>query len=242
MARRIRRNRRRPARKPRRRIPRGPKSTGSFTIIRRIPTAYLTGSNGAPGLPFWTGPASLLTLGTPVANPVYANIFAVPFAMSFSHEMLSQYTELVGIADRYKINSVSVKVLYSANSLMGGPSGGSGFSTIVPTLSWVKDSDDAQPMTVSQLQAKMGLKTKSLGNGKYISMKITPKVANPVYDGIVTAYSVPTKSQWINASSSSVPHYGVKGYFNNWDLADATQVTSCFTFDISLNVSLKDLQ
>lgn len=239
MARRLR-NRRRPARRPRRRVRRNPE--GGFKLTRRVPCAYLCNS-GVTGIPSWTGPAALLNTGTPVAHPVYPNIYTVPFSMAFSLDMLSQYTELINIADRYKINSVSVKVLYSANSIMGGPSGGSGFSSIQPTISWLPDYDDATPPTTTLLDAKMGLKTKALGNGKFVSIRVRPKVAQPVYDGLITtAYTVPTKQLWVNSVATGVPHYGIKGYISNWDMLANTNVTSAFTFDVTFNVSLKDLQ
>ena len=215
---------------------------GGFTVVRKVPTSWLCNS-GIAGLPQWTGPSNLLTFGAPVAHPIFPNIYSVPFSMSFSLDMLAQYTELVGIADKYKINSATVKVLYSANSIMGGPSTGNGFAATVPSICWCPDSDDNSVSSINQLQAKMGLRSRSLGNGKYVSLRVRPKVAPQVYNGLVTsAYSVPGKQMFINGSSPSVPHYGIKGYFENWDLIDQNTVTSAFTFDVTLNVSLRDLQ
>jgi len=63
-----------------------------------------------------------------------------------------------------------------------------------------------------------------------------------VYNGETSAFSIPSRAQWINAGYVDVPHYGIKGYLQNVPLGSTQQYVSAFTFDVTLRVACKDLQ
>jgi len=239
--------------KPRRRLgrrpavkrkPTRPRGNGGFLISRRSPPIYVTNSSLA-GVPDNTNPI-ILTLGTPELLPITIGTdnYQLPFAMSFNLKQLAQYTDIVNICDRYKIVSAMVKISYNANSTTGTGAGAINASPqFMPIVNYIVDKDDDGVQTSNQLLARTGLKSKVFRNGNdFVKIKCAPVPAPIVYDGVASAYSVPATAQWINSGYPDVPHYGVKGYIQNFCLLSATQVVSALTFDVTLVVHAKDLQ
>jgi len=181
-----------------------------------------------------------MVVGGAVAHPVFGATFSLPFAAGFTLDMLSQYTDLTNIADQYKISNIELRFQYNASDIAGGPIGGAPATT--PILKYVADYDDAALETVTALQAKMGLKSKPLVDGKFHSVRLSPRVADAVYGSTVaTAYAVP-KSMWLDAQSPAIPHYGLKGYIENLPLSSTGLLTTCITIEVVYTVKLKGLQ
>lgn len=216
--------------------------TGGFTIIRQQPTIWLSNSNvvGSPLVRGGQGTTSL-ALGTPEPNPIFGNVYSIPFAFQFTLNNLAQFGDLSGIADKYKISSVRIKATYNATAVQGSAVS-QPFPSFMPLIRYVTDDDDSSPQTTTEINAKMGLRTKTFGNGKMIKMSCTPRVAPQVYSDVIVAYSVPSKPTWLNSSYTTVPHYGIKGYIENFSLQSNNDSTSCITFELEYKVKLKDLQ
>ena len=231
----------------RRRVPRAPRlgQQGGFTVVRRLPTAYISNSSIA-GVAQVSNPASasgtnMIVLGSTVSHPVFGATFSLPFAAGFTLDMLAQYTDLTNIADQYKISNVELRFQYNASDIAGQPIGASAPATI-PILKYVVDYDDAALETVTALQAKMGLKTKPLTDGKFHSVRLSPRVAAAVYGtSLANAYAIP-KPQWLDAQTSNTPHYGLKGYIENLPLSSTGLLTTCITVEVVYTVQLKGLQ
>lgn len=219
-------------------VPRAPRN-GGFVITRRVPTLYLSNSStfGAPQITQPSGGQALIALGSPVVHPIFGNNFTVPFALQFTLDQLSQYTDIQQIADRYKITDVYVKFQYSSNNINGATSG-----PLVPSVCWVPDHDDGSTLTPTELNAKMGLRRVSLGDGKFHLIKIKPRVAGAVFQGLSTGYMVPNSSEYINSSYPTVLHYGCKGYIDGMYLGGVGAFNSCISMDITYRVQVRDLQ
>lgn len=232
----------------RRRVPRAPRlgQQGGFTIVRRLPTAFIANSSIA-GVPQVSNPASasgtnMIVLGSTVAHPIFGATFSLPFAAGFTLDMLAQYTDLTNIADQYKISNVELRFQYNASDVAGQPIGASAPATI-PILKYVVDYDDAALETVTALQAKMGLKTKPLTDGKFHSVRLSPRVADSVFGStLVPAYAIPSKAMYLDAQVATTPHYGLKGYIENLPLSSTGLMTSCITIEVAYTIQLKGLQ
>jgi len=226
------------------RLPRNPAgSTGGFVLKRKVPDCWLSNTAAAGVAQVSGGPAtSFLVIGTPVAHPVFTGIYNVPFSMIFSLDQLAQYTDITAICDKFKITNVAVKVMYNATAV-AGTAATAAYPSFMPIIKYITDSDDGVPQSALDLNAKMGLKTKTLANGKMVKLRCSPRVAAPIYQSAVaTAYEVPNKATYINSTYPTVPHYGIKGYFENFSLQATANATSCATFEVEMTIKLKDLQ
>lgn len=219
-----------------------PVSTGGFTIVRKVGDIWLSNSQTS-GVPLIGGEkgSSILTLGTPEANPIFGGVYSLPFSMEFHLNDLSQYIDIQGICDRYKIVDVKVKAMYNATAVQGSSVSAS-FPSFMPFIKYVTDQDDASVQPTTEMNAKMGLRSKTLAQGKLVSLRCKPRVAPLLYSGTTSAYAVPGKPQWINSGYVDTPHYGIKGYLENFVLQSNAQATSCVTFELTYTVKVKDLQ
>lgn len=213
---------------------------GGFTVTRQCTPIFISNSSvvGTPQQSPAAGSCAL-TLGTPVSNPLISGHYDVPFAMDFNLSQINNFSDFTNIADRYKITKVDVKILYNANAIAGSAALGS-YPSMLPVIHWINDQDDNGVQTALSLREKMGLKSRTCGDGKFVKFSVVPKPAAVVAPG--TAFAVPTKPMWINSSYTTVPHYGIKGYFQNWSLQVASTAVSCFTFELKYHVTLRDLQ
>lgn len=233
--------------RPRRKaaVPRAPRQ-GMFTIVRRQPTSYISNSSIA-GVAQVINPPSgsglnMIVLGTPVAHPIFGATFSVPFAAAFTLDMLSQYTDLTSISDQYKITNIGLRFQYNASDVTGVPIGASQ-PAFVPIVKYIPDYDDGSIETIFALQAKMGLRSVPLSGGKFHSMRLSPRVADTVFGtALVPGYATPSKTMWLDSSGPAVPHYGIKGYIENFPLSGTSVLTSCITIEVVYTVKLKGLQ
>jgi len=232
----------------RRAIPRAPRLLDGFTIVRRQPPSYIANS-AISGVAQVSNPASgsglnMIVLGTPVAHPIFTNTYSVPFAAAFTLDMLSQYLDLTGISDQYKISNVELRFQYNASDVAGIASNNTNQPTFLPMLKYVIDYDDGSVETPTQLQAKMGLRSKALSGGKQHSVRFSPRVADAVYaTSLTTGYAVPARPMFLDSQTANIPHYGIKGYLENFSLGSTSGgMTSCITIDVIYTVKLKGLQ
>lgn len=228
--------------RPARRVPRN-LGTGGFTVVRKVPTIWLANSNTV-GVPIVQGggPVPSLIVGTPVVNPIFGNIYNLPFVFTFALNDLAQFSDFTNIADKYKITNVLIRAMYNATAVQGSTVANP-YPSFMPKIKYVVDHDDGIVQPVNELDAKMGLKSKSFAEGKQIKMTVSPRVRDTVGgSGGSNAFAVPAKSMWINAGNDACPHYGIKGYVENFSLQSNTTATSCITFELEYTVKLKDLQ
>jgi len=59
--------------------------------------------------------------------------------------------------------------------------------------------------------------------------------------GVIVASGV-QPAKWVDCSVVDVPHFGVKGFIQDANLATTASTLTQFKFDITMSVSLKDIQ
>lgn len=126
------------------------------------------------------------------------------YGTAFTLASLPNYQEFTNLFDSYRINGVSVLILFDHNSSDVGPSG----TNIIPNLTHVIDYDDANVLTAeSQYLEYEKYKINRLDKPvKFYIPK--PRFAIAAYSGAFTSYA--TKTGWVDCASPSVEHYGYK--------------------------------
>lgn len=179
-----------------------------------------------------TNPSSLITLGAPTAAAGYG--YNVPFSMQFSLDQLINYGDFTPVFDKYCIKAVSVKFRYMHNtSTLSATTG-------LPTVYAYVDHDDAAVTTAAAVRENMKTRSKAFsGTRNEASFYFKPK---PVYELYPLSYATPRRSPWIDASSTAVPHYGLKGYLSNVNAPVGTANVSCFSVDVTYYVAFRHIQ
>lgn len=228
--------RKRLARRPMRR----PRRTGGFLIARKTALIQTYSNASVAGTIVKVDPTgTCLSLGTPVAITGTSNCYDIPFSMLFRLDQLMNSGDITSIADKYKINSVKVKVHVNGLSNIYLNNAGS----TQPWIEYIQDHDDAAVPTLAQIREKMGVKTKFFTGARMaVTMGVRPKVADTIFgSGVSSAYAV-GRSQYINTAYPNAEHYGIKGVLHNVQLSGTANVSSLFDWDVTQYVSVADLQ
>lgn len=132
---------------------------------------------------------------------------------------LSQANVGSGFYDRYRIESVRFNLLPRNNAI--------GLEAGLCDIFFVIDYDDSNALT-STAQAMQNATCIKLAPGESCSRTFSPRVAVATYNGAFTGYAN-QRSQWLDAASTTIQHYGVKLYvpatgvvgqtvFQTWDI------------------------
>jgi len=125
-------------------------------------------------------------------------------AYAFSLSSLPNYSEFVNLYESYKISRIKVQFIFSSNS-QDVNTGASVFA--LPNIVGVIDQNDNTALTTynDYLQYKF-CKIRRLD--KPMSFYFKPMFDVAAYSGVFTSYA--QKTGWIDTSSPSVLHYGLK--------------------------------
>lgn len=232
---------RRAARKPRRRMAMGGRS-GTIRIVRKCleQNVYNTATTAVAA-----ASGSVVVIGTPYQTPAFVGsvYYNVPFSIDTQLDDLINSTELTQLTDKYKINWVNVKVYATSNTASAGG------TSQLPSILWSTDEDDAgipasSTAGLNSIREKMSSKLRQFKqNGSAISIFYKPKITNtiagaagaPIAGGVMNA-------PFIDCNHPNIPHYGVKGFLQDVNLASTASVYTQFKFDITMSVTLKDIQ
>lgn len=229
-------------RKPMRRMRRRQARTGTVRIVRKCleQNVYNTATAGTAA-----ASGSVVIIGTPYQTPAFvgSSYYNVPFTIDTQLDDLISSTELTQIADKYKINWVNVKVYATSNTAS------SAGTSQLPSLLWSVDEDDAavpasSTAGLNAIREKMSSKLRQFKqNGSAISIFYKPKIANTIAGpaGAAIAGGV-MSAPFIDCNHPNIPHYGVKGFLQDVNLGATPSVYTQFKFDITMSVTLKDLQ
>lgn len=141
------------------------------------------------------------------------------FAMYFTLADIPQTSIYVALYDQYKISRIKVTLAPL------GETGDGVYSTSTQsaqqtdkTLWYTVDLDDASPLSRSAMQEYQTTKMKYVNpfsQAKPFSISWVPHVATGAYTGSVFSGFQNTKAPWIDCSSTSVQHYGLKCLFSS---------------------------
>lgn len=214
---------------------------GTIRIIRKTTenNIYNTAVAGTPA-----ASGSVVVLGTPYNNPFAGSTYYnIPFSIDTALSDALNYTEFTQIADKYKINWVKVKVYATSNTASAG------FTAQLPSILWCMDEDDAgvpagSTAGLNSIREKMGSKYRQFKqNGQGITLFWKPRLAREVYNaGGAAVGAEVTPAKFLNCTYPDVPHYGVKGYLQDVNLAATPTAYTQIKFDVTMSITLKDIQ
>jgi hypothetical protein len=147
--------------------------------------------------------------------------------VNFTFNQIDQYASLVNVFDQYRIDSVEVWVTPQISASVSSSHTGQLFSVL--------DFDDSTPLTtIAQAQDYSTCVISPLTCGHYRHFK--PRVAMALYAPSAFSSFGNIAAPWIDTSSYSVAHYGVK-------LAASTSATiTNFDLSIRYHISLRAIR
>lgn len=219
--------------------------TGYAKIIRKVQPIFVQNSAAGAATLYaqdtttgtvgtYTGGA--VNLGTPGVG--ISGAYDVPFSMKFRLSDVVNSTELITLADKYRIKGVYVRLIPSFTQHLVS----SVYSRTY--VEYYTDHDDANVPSLTQLRERMGMKVKTFTNGNYVGIKLNPAVNSVVVKDptAATTASAPKWGQWIDANDNATEHYGIKGVIRGMNLVAPGSLKESIMFDIALVVELKDFQ
>lgn len=214
---------------------------GMIKLTRRISEQNIY-NTGAAGTVAASG--SVVTVGTPYQTPPFAgsSYYNIPFSCDVALADLLNYTELTALADKYKINWVKVKVYATSNTASAGG------NAQLPSILYSLDEDDAtvpasSTTGLNSIREKMSSKLRQFKqNGSGFSIFFKPKIMNVIGGAAGAALSAPISAPFLDCNNVDVPHYGVKGYLQDVNLTATPATYTQFKFDITVSLTLKDIQ
>lgn len=121
-------------------------------------------------------------------------------------------TDPVGISNflngyaQFRINAVVVIFTPAADTAQFGVNQPFPY---LPIIGWVRDFDDANPLTtLADMQKRRDYKETPFN--RPVKIKIIPAVAQEVYASAATSAYVVKRKQWIRANNADAKHYGLK--------------------------------
>lgn len=176
---------------------------------------------------------SCLQVGAPVAVPGTANVYDLPFSMSFNMAQCLNATDFTNIADQYKLVRSKVRLHNNYVNTAVGTNG------VQPWVEFFYDYDDNTIPSLALLRERMSTKTKYFSATKpVINMSLTPRFAKEVFQsGLTTGYG-PGRG-WLDCGNPGITHYGIKGVIHNVPLVGSGALMD---FDVQHTVMLKGLQ
>jgi len=148
--------------------------------------------------------------GTATALPFIAaatsNLY---FSLGFELQDLDQVASFQGLFDQYRIDKVEVNFVPRDNSIntmnVATP------NATIPQLMIAMDFDDlAAPTSMAYIRQYDNVQSVSYGDGAMKAI-IEPSYTPSVYTGGAFSGYIVQRSDWLDAGSANVPHYGLKG-------------------------------
>jgi hypothetical protein len=117
---------------------------------------------------------------------------------SFALNQLNDASLMAGVFDQYCIYSVAIGFSVDGNSPVG----------VSTTILTALDYDNVSNIGPSGIESYSNCSSTLLGPSSSLVRYVKPCVALAAYTGTFTGFA--TQRSWINASSSSVVHYGIR--------------------------------
>lgn len=133
---------------------------------------------------------------------------AVYGGQNYVLSQLPNYTELTALFDQYKMTHVKVRF-----QLVTDPSGVAPATAFVPRIWTVVDKNtDAAPASVNELREYGNVSCRSLVPYKPVTVNIKPHTST---ETATSQAALMRRSPWINTSSATVYHYGLRYAIDN---------------------------
>jgi hypothetical protein len=140
-------------------------------------------------------------------DPLSGNGFAYTFQLSD----VVNYSEFTQLFDSYRLMKVELTFRPHITNVVTQHDSTTNTSFRVPEIMMYRDMDGlGATQTEAQVRQRQDAVIKLAT--KPITIALVPQVAQEVYRSLTTsAYSVPYKNLWLDCSSESVPHWGIRG-------------------------------
>lgn len=137
---------------------------------------------------------------------------AFPFGLS----LLPNYSEFTTLFDRYRIRQVDVRMTFAQRNISGSTSN-------YPTIwAYMDDDDAAIPTAKSAVLERQSVRPFTFNESKTVySVSIQPRW---LIDGTSKASLAP-RDMWIDMSTPSVSHYGLKLWVDNYNTSKDALIT-----------------
>lgn len=155
---------------------------------------------------------------TPTTIDTSATASSYDQTIVFSLDQVRGSSELTALYDQYMITGVKVMFQLVTNPDSGTITNNSATANAInfyPKLLYVRDYDNNTIETPNELRERNNTKMRVLEPNKIVSVYLRPAVRNNIYLDGVTPASSPLWSQWIDCSTTQVPHYGLKYCVDN---------------------------
>lgn len=163
---------------------------------------------------------------TPISLTAAATSTAYNNVLYFQLAGVRGASELTALYDQYMITGVKVRFQmvtnpdsnYETNNVSN-----TNASNFYPKLFYTRDYDNDAVESTNDLRERNTTKMKVLRPNSVVDIFLKPAVRNLLYLDGVTAANSPLWHQWLDCSSSQVPHYGLKFSvdFNGFTTSDA---------------------
>lgn len=210
-------------------------SRGYININRKLDMISVAASatQGTPVITPATQTCVLLGTPTPTVGGL-GTTYDVPFSLTFRLNQLRNYTELTQVFDQYKLNQVKIAIRSFANNdaPLGFP---------MPFISYFYDGDSNVPPTVDATRETMGIRTCYFNSKTNVcQIYVRPKVSIPAVTPTGVANALVTKG-WLDCADPDVSHFSIKGIIHNYSLPAVTAGNNNLLWDITQNVSFKEV-
>lgn len=156
--------------------------------------------------------ATPTTIDTSVAATSYDQ------TVTFDLSQVRGSSELTALYDQYMITGVKVMFQLVTNPDSGTITNNSvtaNATNFYPKLMYVRDYDNNTIETPNELRERNSTTMRVLRPNQIVSVFLRPAVRNNIYLDGVTPASSPIWNQWIDCSTTQVPHYGLKYCVDN---------------------------
>jgi len=134
-------------------------------------------------------------------------------SLVFSLDQVRGNSELTALYDQYMITGVKVMFQLVTNPDSGtitNSSSSANATNFYPKLMYCRDYDNTTVETPNELRERNSTRIRVLQPNKVVSVFIRPAVRNNIHLDGITPASSPIWGQWLDCSSTQVPHYGLK--------------------------------
>lgn len=209
--------------------------SGRLHSVKRIATeAFIRNTNvGGTFTPtLVSAGASSFFQSSPVTSPVLPGNWEFTMSSQFQLSSVYQPSDLTNLFDRYKIVGVQLKIHYLQNvgSPQQVPNVGAVYSNL-PTIHYAFDGDDANINTKEQILQKGYCHSRVLNANRPTTIFLKPRVTKEIFNSPVTTGYSSEKACWLDANSSSVPHFGMKFAITDWcggETSNAIRITPTY--------------
>ena len=190
--------------------------------FKRMGTPMVFRSSAGLTLPtIISGAATSNTAGVSLGNlTAGATLSSLQFggSLSFSLNQIANPSEITSLFDNYRIKSIRLKFIVSADSAQV-PGSATGLLSYLPIMHFTIDPDDAAvPLTLTQVLENSYAKSIRLQD--MVNLTVAPRanavVAQNPSSTTAVASGILSPSQWLDCATPNVFHYGMKFWIDQW--------------------------